>query len=294
MPYPPVNGRWGAPPAAPEAPKPGIVPLRPLAVSEILDGAFAAIRRNPAATVGLSAGVYAVYGAIAGIVVGATAHASDTTRNVIEVVLVASYIVITAMLTGALSIVVSEATIGTEVTPGEVWRRVRPQGARLVQLSVVVTVLTAVGLIGFLVGAIWVWVTLSLATPVFVLEGAAIGTALRRSRYLIEGAWWRSFGVLLMAGIISVLAILVLAIPLAIIDRAAGTGILSGDANQSAAQLGAYEFVMDLLTGLATPITAGVTALLYVDRRIRVEGLDTTLAQAARERTAADSSPSAR
>jgi hypothetical protein len=286
MPYPPVNGRWGAPP---DAPKPGIIPLRPLAAGEILDGTFAAIRRNPAATVGLSAGVYAAYGALAGIVVGATAHASDTTREALEIVLVASYIAITAMLTGALSIVVSEATIGTTITAGEVWRRVRPQGLRLVELSIIVTLLTAIGLIGILVGAIWVWVMLSVATPAFVLEGGTIGDALRRSRRLIEGAWWRTFGVLLMAGVISVLTILVLAIPLAVIDRAAGTGILNGGGHQSSTQLGVYEFVMDLLTGIATPISAGVTALLYVDRRIRVEGLGTTLAQAARERTAAGS-----
>jgi hypothetical protein len=288
MPYPPVNGRWGA---SPHAPQPGIVPLRPLAAGEILDGTFAAIRRNPAATVGLSTGVYAVYGVAAGTVVGLTAHTSDATRNLLQVLLVASYIVITAMLTGALSIVVSEATIGTTVTPGAVWSRVRPRGAQLVLLSVVVAILTAIGVIGLVVGAVWVWVMLSVATPVFVLEGGTIGAALRRSRHLIEGAWWRTFGVLLMGAVISVLTILVLAIPLAVIDRAAGTGVLGGGTHQSGAQLGVYEFVMDVLTGVATPISAGVTALLYVDRRIRVEGLGTTLAQAARERAAVSGAP---
>lgn len=43
-------GSWGyAPP-----PKPGVVPLRPLGIGDLLDGAFQAIRRNAGATLGLS------------------------------------------------------------------------------------------------------------------------------------------------------------------------------------------------------------------------------------------------
>ena len=41
-----------------------------------------------------------------------------------------------------------------------------------------------------------------------------------------------------------------------------------------------------LATTLATPVLAGAIALLYVDRRIRREGLDVTLAAAARQRSA--------
>jgi len=283
MPYQPVNA-WGGPPAAP---KPGIIPLRPLGAGEILDGVFTAIRRNPAATVGLSVGVYAAYGVVAGIVVGATANASPSAGDAVHVALLAASMVITAMIAGALSIVVSEATIGTTVTAGEVWDRIRPRAGRLAELSIVVAVLTIIGLIGLLVGAIWVGVMLSIATPAFVLEGGSVEAALRRSRRLIAGAWWRSFGVLLLGGIVSVVTVLVLVIPLAIVDRLVGTNVLSGAADQSAAQQGAYEFVMDVLTGVAVPVTAGVAALLYVDRRIRVEGLGVTLAQAARERAEA-------
>ena len=39
----------------PQAPKPGVIPLRPLGVGEILDGAFTSIRRNPRATLGIAA-----------------------------------------------------------------------------------------------------------------------------------------------------------------------------------------------------------------------------------------------
>ncbi len=42
---------------------------------------------------------------------------------------------------------------------------------------------------------------------------------------------------------------------------------------------------------LVTPFTAGVTALLYLDQRIRREGLDITMQQAASARTAARGRP---
>src|SRR3954471_10235184 len=56
---PPTRG-WGTPYAPPPPPRPGIVPLRPLGVGELLDGAFAAIRRYPRPTLGLAACVMLV------------------------------------------------------------------------------------------------------------------------------------------------------------------------------------------------------------------------------------------
>jgi hypothetical protein len=41
-----------------------------------------------------------------------------------------------------------------------------------------------------------------------------------------------------------------------------------------------------LATAISTPIVSGAVVLLYVDLRIRREGLDVTLAEAARARTA--------
>src|SRR5690625_3212331 len=51
----PAGGSWGAPTV-----KPGVIPLRPLGVGELLDGAITTIRKNPAATLGISAVVAVV------------------------------------------------------------------------------------------------------------------------------------------------------------------------------------------------------------------------------------------
>lgn len=70
---------WGQQPgwAPPPAPKPGVIPLRPLGLGEILEGAISYIRANPKVTLGLSAvvitltqlvqlpGQYLYYGSLA-------------------------------------------------------------------------------------------------------------------------------------------------------------------------------------------------------------------------------------
>ena len=62
----PYSGSYGY--GVPPAPKPGIIPLRPLSASEILSGAVNAIRSNPGTILGASAIVSAVSGAAMGLV----------------------------------------------------------------------------------------------------------------------------------------------------------------------------------------------------------------------------------
>ncbi|MEK8228082.1 hypothetical protein NKG05_21340 [Oerskovia sp. M15] len=57
-------------PYVPPASKPGIIPLRPLSLGEIFDGAFGAIRSNPKVMLGMSATVIAV-ATIVGMALGA-------------------------------------------------------------------------------------------------------------------------------------------------------------------------------------------------------------------------------
>src|SRR5687767_4983300 len=59
---PPAAPGWGqapgwstAPPGWAPPPKPGVIPLRPLGVGEILDGAISSIRRDPRVMLGVSA-----------------------------------------------------------------------------------------------------------------------------------------------------------------------------------------------------------------------------------------------
>lgn len=69
---PPGHGVPPGPPAAPwgyaPPPKPGVVPLRPLGIGDLLDGSFQAIRRNAGATLGLSVIVQLFVGVVTALV----------------------------------------------------------------------------------------------------------------------------------------------------------------------------------------------------------------------------------
>ncbi|SBW20251.1 putative membrane protein [Candidatus Protofrankia californiensis] len=131
-------------------------------------------------------------------------------------------------------------------------------------------------------------VALVLSTPAFVLEGGTINTALRRSWILVRCAWWRTFGILLLTGIIVTVVVSVLTIVIGVAFAAGGDSMtvpVTGDLTGT--NLAVTAVVNIIIITAIMPIMAGVVVLLYIDRRIRLEGLDMTLAQAARDRRAA-------
>lgn len=94
------------------------------------------------------------------------------------------------------------------------------------------------------------------------------------------GSWWRVFGILLLATLIAGVASSVLSVPFSIGNAVAEFGI--PDATLRSIATGALTFLGTVLAStLVVPFTIGVTALLYVDLRIRREGLDLKLQTAA-------------
>jgi len=337
---PPAPGGWAPPPggpispggfagtayAAPPAPRPGIVPLRPLGVGEVLDGAFRAIRRYPKATLGLAACVMLAvevieFAAQAWLLVGVTPPPDGTTLSdagdyfarvgttAIIGVLVSA--LATLVLTGLLTAVVGEAVLGRPVQVSDAWRRVRPLLPRLAGVSVIVffvpmltTLLGALagiivlavsggsggGLALFIIGAIagglvgiWLYVGMLFAPAAVVLEGQRVGAALRRSRALVRTSWWRVFGITVLAAIIAGVVSNIVALPFGF---AGGTfSSLGGSPGELTFTALLFTSIGRLLAGtIARPFTAGISVLLYIDRRMRAEALDMTLVRAAAER----------
>lgn len=277
-------GQWGWPPAAP---KPGVIPLRPLAVGEILDGTFATIRTNPAATIGVTLGAAAVVGTLVTVLSIAADEASTTTAALLTVVGLGMNLMLGIFLSGVLSVVVSEATLGSKVSVGDAVRRVAPRLAGLVGLTVVIMIFIVLGLLALVVGAVVVSVFLGLATPAYVLEGGSVGHALRRSVRLVRGAWWRTFGIMLLAAVISAILMILFSIPASLVllsSEETFGDFLNGDLTVAGHVVNAVGNL--LATTVSTPIIAGAVVLLYVDRRIRREGLDVSLAETARQRSA--------
>lgn len=162
----PGGQRWGVPPPSggwqqhgpwsrPAAPKPGVIPLRPLGVGEILDGALATLRRHWRAVVGVTFSIALVTQGIGVVVQGLFV---DDTRiknlqdnpdpsahdilhavsgayaglGLTALVLVLGVLVSTAMLT----MVASRAVLGRTVTTAEAWRDAKPRLPQLLGLTV--------------------------------------------------------------------------------------------------------------------------------------------------------------
>jgi len=328
---PPTAGTyaWGAPPS----PQPGVVPLRPLGVGEILDGAITTIRRYPKVTIGLAALVVTaqqLISVVAQFSTGSVASAltpgsslNSTTLGRLAassgsatglVLLGANFVlgtVLGAVLTGVLMVVVGEAVLGRPVVPADVWRRVRPRvwallgGSLLAGIAPLAGLLlaavlgVAIGLafgaapgavIGvalallMLVPAAYLWGVLSLTTPAIALERLGPVQGLRRSWQLAAPDFWRVWGIRALATVIgSVLSGVISAVFVA-------SGALLVAVGRGSALTGGHLLGLLVITAVGAvlagavvqPFLAAVLGLLYVDRRIRGEGLDITLAESAR------------
>jgi len=105
---------------------------------------------------------------------------------------------------------------------------------------------------------------------------------------IVRGSWWRTFGILLLATVVALLLSAVFALITGVV-LASAPGVfgdfLDGDLTTTGHIV---EGLGNLLaTTVSAPIMSGAVVLLYVDLRIRREGLDVTLAEAARARAAA-------
>ncbi|WP_265447861.1 hypothetical protein [Flexivirga meconopsidis] len=313
--YGPPPGHGPQPGYAQLAPKPGVIPLRPLRLGDVFEGTFATIRGNPGATLGLSAIVALVVAIPAILTTIAFSNADLTTtddsgttlnfgtqigQNVSTIYMGFAGI----FLTGMLTVVVSEAVLGRRISIGETWQKVRGRllpllGMTLLQTLaflvvlgvgvgiVVLLALTAPVLLTVTVGIIlalvalvafvYVWFKLSFAGAALVLERVGPIAAFKRSWALTRGQWWRIFGITVLGQLMVGFVSGIAMMPAGII-----LGISAADSGTpSVGAIIVYQLVAVAISSLTAPFTAGVVALLYLDQRIRKEALDVTLMQAA-------------
>ncbi|MFF9122875.1 glycerophosphoryl diester phosphodiesterase membrane domain-containing protein [Streptomyces sp. NPDC014889] len=148
---------WGGPPPAA---KPGVIPLRPLGVGEILDGTVSTMRAHWRTVLGITLAV-AVFSQIIVILMQRPALDSTANSQVLNdpnataddlgramgdamlgtgAVLVIS-LVFTVIATALLTTVTSRAVLGKPVTTAEAWRDARPQVLKLFGLVLLLLVI---------------------------------------------------------------------------------------------------------------------------------------------------------
>lgn len=346
--YPGPVGPPAYPPAVPPPPgsqlplradfRPGIIPLRPLALGDIFSGVIAAIRGNPKATMGLTTVIclaflvpFTALGALVAstnsplIPASARADLPDSLGGEASMgfagligtqVPTIGLLLAQVFLIGLMAYVISQAVQGRKVTAQETWSGVTRFVLRLLGLLIVTSLLvgailvglgllffavalggglaigdsgtgsdSAVVVLGFLglfllalllIGGLLLWVStrLALAPAALVLENTGVLASISRSWRLTSGRQvWRILGIRLLAtlavGLISgvIQTVVQLSVFLLPEDRFfVGLSIVNG---------------LSLLVSavITIPFSSGVDALLYIDQRIRREGLDVQLMQ---------------
>ncbi|MER5430719.1 glycerophosphoryl diester phosphodiesterase membrane domain-containing protein [Streptomyces sp. NPDC002588] len=326
--HPGWGAGWGGPPPAA---KPGVIPLRPLGVGEILDGAVSTMRTYWRTVLGISLTVAIVTQLIVvlleGLVLNSTTDTSalndpsatldEQTRAMGDLLLESGIVLLvtlvgTIIATALLTTVTSRAVLGRPVTLQDAWRDARPRIPRLFGLLFLLLLIAAavsaagalpgvlvsaagaqdagaalslLGTLGAVLVTLWLLVRFSLASPALMLEKQGIKKALGRSAKLVRGSWWRTFGIQLLALIITNIVAAIVVVPFALAGAAASdsgvSGFLDGTGNHGWTYLiisGIGSVIGSMIT---LPIVAGVVVLLYIDQRIRREALDLDLARAA-------------
>ena len=315
VPYRPGYG-WTPPP---QAPKPGIVPLRPLGVGELLEGALGLIRSNPRTVLTLAAvlsllvglvqaaGVWASFSALegsteqlAGSEVPELADMLSTMAAQTLPSLVAG--VVQLLAAGLFIVLVGAAVLGRRLDARQTWEQLRPRLAGLVGIALllavglVVIVGAAAGVIVALVPVLAGWaaipgVILGLAVACFLVY-AYVRLALASPALVMEAlgpvaALRRSWA--LVRGSwwrvlgVQLLAAIVVGLLTAVVTVPVTvlTMALSGlDSGPGPILVGSV--VSTVVAGVVTlPFSAAMVGLLYLDLRMRHEMLHVQLAAAA-------------
>ncbi len=295
--------------------KPGALPLRPLQLGDIYDAAFKIIRYNPGATVGSAVLVTAVAMAIPILVTGLLATVLDLSLSLVEsdssgasdITMVVSSLlqgIGLIFVTGMIAHVAAAAAVGRRLSLGGAWAATTGKRWKLVGLTmflfmvvlaylavlvaiIVVLAMTLpqltaillsvlVGLVGLVVLAFFWTRVYYLAVPPLMLEDVGVFGALRRSWVLTTGQFWRIFGIAVLTILITQIVGSILAIPFAI----AGVVTLLGAGE---GEVGLLIFLVTqavaavVSSAFVAPFTASVTAVQYLDQRIRKEGYDVEL-----------------
>ena len=219
-------------------------------------------------------------------------------------------VIASALLQGVIVVEVSRATLGEKLRLGALWRaagrRLWPLVLWTLLLSAGLIVAIAIvagavvlfsllggawvilavisGIVGTLAlsaAGIWLFTKLSLVPSIIVLERLGIGAAMRRSWSLTNGYFWRTLGVQLLVSVIVNIVAQVVTTPLTLLFFFAFSLVdPNGAVDAYIPSLILYLlilFVALVLGAVAAVIQSSTIALIYIDLRMRKEGLDLEL-----------------
>lgn len=324
--------------------KPGIIPLRPLSIGDIYQGAFAAIKTNARTMFGFTTALLGVaivisiginyliinlvlpsyintnspYASVFGSVFTTFSQLGGTLLQNLA----------TVLLSGLIVVAVSRSVLGRVASSKEVWERTKSKFLPLIGLNIITSIISGlmmiigivvffvllasvastaktdreflqdlgVSLVGLLILMVisalvssYLYIKFSVAPPAMVLENLGVFAAIGRSWSLTRGNFWRLFGINILTAVITSM---VAGIFVGIADALGAIFIVVGSSSPEdviASLNTTYILIMVMSTIaqlLILPFTSSVNALLYIDLRMRKEGLDVELRNAVAEQQA--------
>jgi heme exporter protein D len=156
---------------------------------------------------------------------------------------------------------------------------------------IVAIILSLVLFLGGLVVVVWFGVKLSLVPSVLVIERVSLRRAMARSWSLTRRYFWRTFGIELLIGVMLAVASQIQT-PVSVIALIFG-GIANPTGESTTAVLSSLR-VTEVATTIVGEAVAAITgiiqtassALIYIDLRMRKEGLDLALMKFVDDRAA--------
>ncbi len=233
-------------------------------------------------------------------------------------------VVVLAILQGIVVLEVARGTLGEKLTLRGLWRGARGRIGALIGWSLLamaavgvavgvvilgVTMLIVFGgpaglgigitlavlaVLGSIVVGFWLSTRLCLVPSVLVIERLPLGAAIRRAWSLTIGYFWKTLGIQLLVAFILSTVSYIISLPITIV-LALGVGLLNPNGDSDAGIVMVIvgyviTIVISLVVGAITAVVqSATTGLIYIDIRMRKEGLDLELARFVESRQAAHS-----
>jgi hypothetical protein len=222
-------------------------------------------------------------------------------------------VIASAVLQGIIVLEVSRGAVGEKLTFRALWKRARGRIGALVGwaamlvlastvlIGVIVAIIVFLGVsfgtggiiaavligilafFGLVVVYVWLGTRLALVPSVLMIERMSIRGSIARSWSLTEGYFWRTFGISALVAVIVGVVSQVVSLPLNFIAPIVSTlvdpqGQKGGGAIVLAAVLSVLVTVIAVVfQSITSVVQSATTALIYLDLRIRTEGLDLEL-----------------
>jgi hypothetical protein len=260
------------------------VALRPMTAADILDGGFAVVKARPRRILTITAAFVIPTHLLAAFlqrdsmggfgvadvftedptVLNEQANSDPTGQMVAGLLLTVIPAVALVCVAAAIAHLVSQWTMGRDAPAGEMLGVVGRRWWPLLGSFVVVKLAEGAGLLGCSIGIAFIMAFFVPVAPIIGVEGGGALEAIKRSVRLTRARYFPTLGIaLLMALVSTLLANALSALPQAL---AAWIGFDDGWPLLALGSIASQIIVL--------PFVASATVLLYLDLRVRTEGLD--------------------